>query len=76
MARCNIITAGLLRVFRPPRRPATHSRSRSWRKVGDRGRFQAIKTEVDLDQYRVRRYDAWYEAWYAPITLVMPSAAF
>src|SRR4029450_4074601 len=34
--------------------------------------FQTAKNEVGLDQYQVRRYDAWY----AHITLAMPPAAF
>ena len=34
--------------------------------------FQTTKNEVGLDQYQVRRYDAWY----AHITLVMTAAAF
>jgi SRSO17 transposase len=34
--------------------------------------FQTAKNEVGLDQYQVRRYDAWY----AHITLAMLSAAF
>ncbi|MEU4219601.1 IS701 family transposase [Actinoplanes sp. NPDC026623] len=34
--------------------------------------FQTAKNEVGLDQYQVRRYDAWY----AHITLAMAAAAF
>lgn len=34
--------------------------------------FQITKNEVGLDQYQVRRYDAWY----AHITLAMAAAAF
>jgi SRSO17 transposase len=34
--------------------------------------FQTAKNEVGLDQYQVRRYDAWY----AHITLAMVAAAF
>ncbi|MGC4857483.1 IS701 family transposase, partial [Micromonospora sp. DT4] len=34
--------------------------------------FQTAKNEVGLDQYQVRRYDAWY----AHITLAMTAAAF
>jgi SRSO17 transposase len=34
--------------------------------------FQMAKNEVGLDQYQVRRYDAWY----AHITLAMAAAAF
>lgn len=34
--------------------------------------FQIAKNEVGLDQYQVRRYDAWY----AHITLAMAAAAF
>jgi SRSO17 transposase len=34
--------------------------------------FQTAKNEVGLDQYQVRRYDAWY----AHITLAMLAAAF
>jgi SRSO17 transposase len=34
--------------------------------------FQTTKNEVGLDQYQVRRYDAWY----AHITLAMAAAAF
>jgi SRSO17 transposase len=34
--------------------------------------FQTAKHEVGLDQYQVRRYDAWY----AHITLAMLAAAF
>ena len=34
--------------------------------------FQTAKIEVGLDQYQVRRYDAWY----ALITLAMAAAAF
>jgi SRSO17 transposase len=34
--------------------------------------FQTAKNEVGLDQYQVRRYDAWY----AHITLAMAGAAF
>src|SRR3954452_2042994 len=34
--------------------------------------FQIAKNEVGLDQYQVRRYDAWY----AHITLAMTAAAF
>ena len=34
--------------------------------------FQTAKNEAGLDQYQVRRYDAWY----AHITLAMAAAAF
>src|SRR4029077_5639709 len=34
--------------------------------------FQTAKNEVGLDQYQVRRYDAWY----AHVTLAMAAAAF
>jgi SRSO17 transposase len=34
--------------------------------------FQIAKNEAGLDQYQVRRYDAWY----AHITLSMAAAAF
>ncbi|MFF5069810.1 IS701 family transposase, partial [Micromonospora olivasterospora] len=34
--------------------------------------FQTAKNEVGLDQYQVRRYDAWY----GHITLAMAAAAF
>lgn len=34
--------------------------------------FQTAKNEVGLDQYQVRRYDAWY----AHITLAMAAATF
>ena len=34
--------------------------------------FQTTNNEVGLDQYQVRRYDAWY----AHITLAMTAAAF
>ena len=34
--------------------------------------FQTAKTETGLDQYQVRRYDAWYRH----VTLAMPAAAF
>jgi SRSO17 transposase len=34
--------------------------------------FQAAKTEVGLDHYQVRRYDAWYRH----ITLAMVAQAF
>lgn len=34
--------------------------------------FQTAKNEVGLDNYQVRRYDAWY----AHITLAMATAAF
>jgi SRSO17 transposase len=34
--------------------------------------FQIAKNEAGLDQYQVRRYDAWY----AHVTLAMAAAAF
>jgi hypothetical protein len=59
-------------MLQPTRRPTARAGPSRRRPLGDRGVVQTAKNEVGLDNYQVRRYDAWD----AHITLVLAAAAF